>query len=179
MTLAAALAVAGCSNASSNGEAVPTSVYRGAFTQLGDNLSLTVYQVDVRDQFYYKLPSKDETYVVTPSDPGHKITAVYAQVRNHGSSKVLLDVNTSALSIRDAADVDYKVLDPTVVGKLAPNVPRKQEVLPVMWGPADMPQGYGIIAWSFYEIPNNVIPTKVRWDQVDIIFVPYTTPVSK
>jgi acyl carrier protein len=58
--------------------------------------------------------------------------------------------------------------------ELAPNVPADREPLDTMWGRYELPNTFAIRAWSFFEIPGDILPTQLRWSNVNTIFVRWT-----
>ncbi len=144
---------------------------RTGITQQGDALSLTVYVVDIEDQVYYR-DTNGNIYVKRPSVPENKIAAVFAQVRNHGATNVIIDVGADSLELRDdAPNGEYPPIDPFLGLELAPNVPADREALDVMWGPYELANTFAVRAWTFFEIPGDVLPTQLRWSNVNTIFV--------
>jgi hypothetical protein len=142
-------------------------------TQKGDALSLTIYVVDIEDDVYYK-DTNGNIYVKRPSIPGNKIAAIFAQIRNHGATNVFIDVGHNSLELRDDSQGEYPPIDPFGDLELAPNVPADREPLDTMWGSYELPNTFAIRAWSFFEIPGDILPTQLRWSNVNTIFVRWT-----
>ena len=171
MLAAAALAATGCTSDSGDSRGFPPGLpdRQVPFTAYGRSLSVTVEDVQIKDQAYYK-DLNGATYTVNPSQPGGKIVSVLLHVRNASGGKTLIDINEEAFSLRDLRDTEYTPINPFASPVLSPNVPNKEPVLDVMWGPNEFPQGFGIIAWTMFDLPPNTVPMEIRWAAVDIIF---------
>ena len=165
------LGAAACSSSSADERGFPPGLPDRIFpfTQYGRSLSLTVEDVRIKDQAYYR-DLNGTTYVVKPSAPGGKIVTVLMHVRNASAGKTLIDINEEAFSLRDLTDKEYKPINPFANPVLAPNVPKNDPPLDVMWGPNEFPQGFGIIAWAMFDLPKDTVPMEIRWGAVDIIF---------
>jgi len=62
-------------------------------------------------------------------------------------------------------------VNPFVQRQLAPNPPQTEPYYSFIWGNFDLPNGFGITAWTVFELPDGVKPTQLRWTAVDTVFV--------
>jgi len=157
------LIVTACSSSADGEPNFPVS-------QRGNNLSVTVWASQIRDEIYYQ-DNDGAIYVVRPSAPDLKLAVIQTTVRNDRSNTVIMDVNEESFTVLDADGSQYDPVNPFVQRQLAPNPPQTEPYYNFIWGNFELPNGFGVTAWTIFELPDGVKPTQLRWTAVDTVFV--------
>ena len=162
MALAALLAVTACGGSGSDEPVFPA-------VQRGNNISITVWGSEKRDAVYYE---EDGTrYVIRPSAPGRKLAVVSATVRNDRSNTVIMTVDEDGYSLIDKEGKRHPSRNPFIDRELAPNIPQGEGLYSFIWGPFELPNGFGITAWAIFDVPEEIEPAQFRWATVETVFV--------
>ena len=163
LALVALFILAGCSSKDSPEEPVFPGVGRGS------TLSVTVFEMQIKDAVYYQ--EADSTYIVTPSEPGRKLAAALVAVRNDKATSLFMDVKEGSFSLLDKEGKVYPGINPFKSRQLAPNVPQAEQLFTFIWGNrgGEIPLGSGLIAWTLFDVPSDIIPSQFRWDEVETV----------
>jgi len=141
--------------------------------QRGNNMSLTVYEVTLKDAVYYG-ETKDGVatyYKVRPSDPEKKLAVASITLRNDKSTRLVMNVDDKSYRLLDKAGAEYLSVDPFKNSELSPSVPNNEGLYTWVWGQFDIQKEFGVTGWALFEVPKDLKPTQLRWDTVETIFV--------
>jgi hypothetical protein len=142
-------------------------------TQRGNNMSVTVYGVAIKDAVYYSVAEKEGAtyYKLTPSNPENKLALVQVSVRNDKSTTLVMNVDDKSYRLLDKEGTEFPSVDPFKNRQLSPNVPNNEPYAIFVWGPFDIQKEFGVTACALFEVPASVKPTQFRWDAVETVFV--------
>ncbi len=142
-------------------------------SQRGNNMSLVVYEVTLKDAVYYG-ETKDNVatyYRVKPSSPDMKLAVVSITIRNDKSTQIAMNVDDKSYRLLDKDGKEFLSIDPFKNRELAPNVPNNEGLYTWVWGPFDIQKEFGVTGWALFEVPKDTKATQFRWDAVETIFV--------
>lgn len=109
-------------------------------------------------------------YGIRATGPGTTLAGVRLKLVNPNALFVSLLVDEDAVSIEDDAGNRYAPLDPWERRQVAPApLPDGATVLPLLWGPIEMAQGFEVEGWILFEIPKGRTPASLTWQQADFV----------
>ena len=138
----------------------------------GRQLALGVGPLRLVEQVGYQ--EGNTSYVLRPQSPDRVLAATLVTVVNQRSARLLLLVDEKAAFLEDAQGNQYGPLNPfTRRREVSASGGGSGTFQPLLWGTVEVPQGYQVAGWLFFEVPLGVQVNRLRWEQGDTVLVPF------
>ena len=113
---------------------------------------------------------------VSPEGEGNELVAVYVEVVNDETSKILLslDSETAELDEREATSRDFYPIDPFTRGTPTEEFHEDETYYsPILWVPIELDKNYQVAGWMIFEVPEGLRFRRMVWRESDTIFIDF------
>jgi hypothetical protein len=109
-------------------------------------------------------------YAVRPASAGDVLLLARLSVLNRNASLASLLVDEQALAVEDTTGVRHPLVNPWTQRERTATPPEKTgDFTPLLWGPTELMENYGISGWVIFELPKGAKVRTLLWNQVEEI----------
>ncbi len=110
------------------------------------------------------------SYEVRPADPEAVLMGVRLKLVNPNALYMSLLVDEQAVFLEDESGARFTPLDPWERRRVAEEpLPDEATLMPLLWGPLDMPKTYEVEGWMLFETPAGQAAESLTWRQADFV----------
>jgi hypothetical protein len=136
----------------------------------GESLAINMLEMYKVKEVRYS--QGEEHYLVQPKEPGNELVVVHLDVRNRHASRAIFTVDEDAMFLRDADYNEYKPINPLEQRSRVDEAGRLEDrFVPFIWGPLELPKGWGVSGWVVFEVPKGLEFVQLVWDAGDTIYI--------
>ena len=142
----------------------------------GETLRISIEEINRVQEIRYQGNDLNH-YLVVPSSKDNELVVMRLIVHNSEATRVLMTVDEQAAEVRGfGPDEKYRPLDLTLQNEKNVKVaegshPSENLFVPFIAGSVELPQGYSVVGWIVFEVPNGTRLREMRWEAGDIVYI--------